>query len=190
MRNNTQLVIFGALLWMGTPFLTAANRPSTAPEPDRISVIAHVPPVDGPIVRLTLGDHWRRNYLYVDHGSAKPVAVFDVTNAAAPKSAGQLEIPRQEANGSLSAVVGTAALVTVPAPAPAPTKQTVTIMSFADPEHPKIERQFTGVTAMVKDLPRGLVYLADTDGLWVLHMEPATDAELQEQYRNFILYNH
>jgi hypothetical protein len=187
MRNNTQLLIFGAFLWMGTPFLTAANGRSSAPEPDRISVIAHVPLSDGPIVRLTLGDHWRRNYLYVDRGSAKPVAVFDVTNAAAPKSAGQLEIPSQ--NGSLSAVVGTAALVAVPAAAPAPTKQTVTIMSFADPEHPKIERQFTGVTAMVKDLPRGLAYLADGDGLWVLHMEPARDAELQEQYRNFILYN-
>jgi hypothetical protein len=95
MRRNTQLLIFGAFLWIGTPFLAAANRHSTAPEPDRISVISHVPLTDGPIVRLTLGDHWRRNYLYVDHGPSKPVAVFDVTNAAAPKSAGQMEIPSQ-----------------------------------------------------------------------------------------------
>jgi hypothetical protein len=187
MRNSIQLVVFGTFLWTGPSFLAAANRHFTA-EPDRISVIGHVPLSDGPVVRLTLGDHWRRNYLYVDNGSAKPVTVLDVTNAATPKSAGQLEIHSREADGSLSVVVGTAALVA--APAPAPGMQTVTIMSFVDPERPKIERQFDGVTATVQDLPRGLVYLADAAGVWVLHMEPATDVELQEQYRNYILYSH
>lgn len=63
-------------------------------------------------------------------------------------------------------------------------------MSFADPEHLRIERQFDGVTAMLKDPSRGLVYLANAEGLWVFRMEPATDIELEEQCRQYILYNH
>ena len=188
MRNTVQLVIFGAVLLTGAPLVAAADKHVPASAPDRIEVIGHLPLSDGPVVHLTLGDHWRRNYLYVDHGSTKPVAILDVTDAAAPKSAGQLDIPRPEAGGNLSAVVGTAALIASPPSAPA--AQTMTIMSFADSEHPKIERQFDGVTAIVKDLPRGLVYLADANGLWVLHMQEAADVELQEQYRNYVLYYH
>jgi hypothetical protein len=188
MRSTVKAVIFGTLLWAGTPFLAAATKHAKVPEPDRIVVIGHLPLSGGPIVQLTVGDHWRRNYLYVDHGAARPITILDVTDATTPKATGELDIPIQESNGNLDAVVGTAALV-ASAP-PLPLKQTVTIMSFADPEHPTVERQFEGVTAMVKDLPRGLVYLADAGGLWVLELKSAPDTELDEQYRKYLLYNH
>ena len=42
-------------------------------------------------------------------------------------------------------------------------------------------RQFSGVTSMLKDTSRGLVYLANAEGLWVLRLDPAADAELQKE---------
>jgi hypothetical protein len=185
MQHKIQLTMFGALL-AGAALLSGANKPDSITQHDRIEVIGHFPLASGPIVQLTAGYHWRRNYLYVDHGPAKPITILDVTEAANPKVTGELDIPKPEANGNLTAVVGTAALVA--SPASTPTTQTVTIMSFADPEHPKVERQFEGVTALLKDPSRGLVYLADAEGLWVLHLEPADDVELQEQYQQYIFY--
>jgi hypothetical protein len=192
MRNVKCFAMLGAALVAGTPFLLAANKPVATPERDRIEVIAHLPLSGGPAVQLTSGYHWRRNYLYVSHGPKAAVEVFDVTEAATPKATAQLDIPQQQASGIVAAVVGTAALVASPAsnPAPAPAPRTISILSFADPEHPALVRRFDGVTAMLKDPSRGLVYLANPEGLWVLRMEPATDVELEREYDHQILYNH
>lgn len=86
--------------------------------------------------------------------------------------------------------MGTAELVTSSPPGATPEKQTVTVLSFADPEHPSVVRQFSGVTAMVNDDARGLIYLADSGGLRVLRAEPATDVELEREYVEYVLYDH
>jgi len=179
-------------LLAGAPGLTAARRTATASAPDRIDVIAHIPLSGGPVTQLTAGAHWQKNYLYVDHGSNSPVAVLDVTNPAAPATAGELEVPKQEAGGTLSAVVGTAALMTSAAPAPMQqtAAETVSILSFAEPQHPTVARRFPGVTAMLKDSARDLIYLADSNSLWVLRVEPATDPQLDEEYAQYVLYDH
>jgi hypothetical protein len=192
MRNTRMyLMIVSVSLLIGAPRLTAAGKGgSTPPEPDRIDVIAHFPLSAGIVTQLTTGTHWRKYYLYVDHGPAGPVTVLDVTNPAAPVPAGQLDVPKQEAGGKLSTIVGSAALITSPSePTERSIDQTVTILSFADPEHPAVARQFLGVTSMLKDTSRGLIYLANSDGLWVLRVKPAADIELQKEYEHYVLYN-
>jgi hypothetical protein len=105
---------------------------------------------------------------------------------------GELDAPKQEAGGKLTAVVGTAALLTSAPSAPTEqtTTQTVTVLSFADTEHPSVARQFPGVTSMLKDDSRGLIYLAGSDGLWVLRMEPARDTQLEKEYAHYVIYDH
>lgn len=184
-RSYGMMLAVGLLL--SAPFLATAHSSRTTPEPDRIDVIAQVPLPGGPVAQLTSGTHWRRDYLYADHGSHSAVTVLDVTNPAAPAVVRQLDIPKQESGGDLRAVVGTAALISS-SPA-TPTRQTVTIMSFADPEKPKVVQQFSGVTSTLKDTSRGLIYLVNPEGLWILRMEPATDVELQKEYDNYVRYN-
>ena len=185
------LMIVSVSLLIGAPRLSAAAKGGSTPrDPDRIDVIAHFPLSAGIVTQLTTGTHWRKYYLYVDHGPAGPVTVLDVTNPAAPVSAGQLDVPKQEAGGKLSTIVGSAALITSPSePTEQSINQTVTILSFADPEHPAVARQFLGVTSMLKDTSRGLIYLVNSDGLWVLRVEPAADIELQKKYEHYVLYN-
>jgi hypothetical protein len=186
MRNAEFHRISIAIGLLGASLLAAKG--SKAPvESDRIEVIAHIP-LSGPqVVHLTIGTHWRRSYLYLDQGSGSPVTVFDVTHAAAPTRAAALDIAKQEANGDISAVVGTAVLVTSAERLAPP--QTITILSLANAEHPVVARQFLGVTAMVKDDSRRIIYLTNGDGLWVLRLEPATDVELEKEYEHYVLYN-
>src|ERR1700722_18713990 len=136
MRNTRlYLIVFGVTLLIGAP-LTAAEKASCAlPVPDRIEVIAHVPLSHDVVTELTIGSHWGKDYLYVDHGPAHPVTILNVTNPVAPIRAGELDVPKQEAGGDLSTVAGTAALIASSRSAPTqPTlKQTVTVLSFADP---------------------------------------------------------
>jgi hypothetical protein len=42
---------------------------------------------------------------------------------------------------------------------------------------------------MLKDTSRGLIYLVNSDGLWVLRLEPAADIQLQKAYEHYVLYN-
>jgi hypothetical protein len=63
------------------------------------------------------------------------------------------------------------------------------LVSFADPAHPKVVRQFSGVTCLLKDSARSLIYLTNGEGLWVLRESPATDIELQKQYEHDVIYN-
>jgi hypothetical protein len=182
------LTIIGVSLLTAAPRLTAAGKRDST-DRDRIDVIAHFPISGGAVTQLTTGTHWQKYYLYVDHGPAGPVTVLDVTNPAAPVPAGELDVPRPEAGGHLSTVVGTAALIASPSAPKPTTTQTMTVLSFADPEHPTVVRQFSGVTSVLKDTSRGLVYLVNSDGLWVLRLEPATDIQLEKEYEHYVLYD-
>lgn len=184
MRRIYWVILSGAVFVGGAFF--GARAGAAASNQDRIDVIAHVGAAGAPAVQLDAETHWRRNYLYVDRGTAG-VAVFDVTNPARPKPVSQLEIPREEAGASVRAIVGTAAVV---ATGPEATKeQTVTILSFANPEHPAVVRQFARVSAMLRDPSRGLIYLSNPDGLWILQAKAADDAELEREYGHYVRYN-
>ncbi|HTB14789.1 MAG TPA: hypothetical protein VK752_24620 [Bryobacteraceae bacterium] len=158
-----------------------------ANEPDRIDVIAHIPLSGSPVVNLTTGTHWRRNYLYLGRGRGEPIRVLDVTRPTAPTDAGKLDLQSQGANSDLRAAVGTAVVVASGETEKAP--RTVTILSLANAEHPKIVREFSGVTSMLKDDARGLIYLTNPDGLWVLRLDPATDVELEKEFEHYVRYN-
>ena len=76
-------MLLGASLLVADPRLGAAGKSgSTSVAPDRIDVIAQVPLSGGPVTQLTTGAHWRKNYLYLDHGPAGQVTILDVTNPA------------------------------------------------------------------------------------------------------------
>jgi hypothetical protein len=61
-------------------------------------------------------------------------------------------------------------------------------MDFSDPLHPKITREFTGITAIERDDGRGLIFLANADGIWILHQDFALDPEVQRAYEYYTIY--
>jgi hypothetical protein len=68
--------------------------------------------------------------------------------------------------------------------------QTIRIMDLSDPRHPKVAREFAGVTAIGADDRRGLIFLANPEGVWILQQSVAQDPEVEKAYAHHVLYDH
>jgi len=184
-----------ALLALSSAPAQARNKkPKTAPkEPqDSIQVVGHIAVVGGPVTGFFTTQHYSSYYLYAEHGSAKAVTLIDVTRVAHPAVLTNVLYPSHDGSSSLFAVTGTAALVTEglgQATSPA-LHGTVEIMDFSDPQQPKVARVFNGVTAIHRDQERGLIFLANNDGIWILHQNLAEDPAVEEEYTRQVLYDH
>jgi hypothetical protein len=155
-----------------------ANKatPASTYSQDRIEVVSHVQIPGGPVTAFVVTQHYTRNYLYTQHEGGKDITVVDVTNTAQPLVLSDVSSPLSGGSASLFAAAGTAALTAEgPGSSPAaPAPQTVRIMDLSDPRHPTMAREFTGVTAISRDGQRGLIFLANGDGIWILHEGFAT----------------
>jgi hypothetical protein len=133
--------------------------------------------------------HWRKQYLYVELSTRPVLLEIDVSDAAKPAIVGELPLARGDTHVGM--VVGNTMLVTdsedVAAPKP---PRSVKVINFAEAANPKVVREFANVTGFLRDANRGLVYVFNDAGLWVLREAPAPDEELQRQYDHDVLYNH
>jgi hypothetical protein len=175
--------------------VTAKNKPpKPATTPDQIEILANLPMTGGPIVRFTATRHYNHSYLYIEHASHS-LTLVDVTDARHPLVIANLDLPAT-GSGTVLTAAGDAALISSATinsgnPTPDPTGgKTVTIVSFADRAHPQTVRQFNKVTCTTMDDNRGLVFLANDEGLWILHRNPAEDPEIQERYAHETRYNN
>jgi hypothetical protein len=151
------------------------NLPTT-PQDD-IETVAHVPLTGGAVTRFLETQHYRRNYLYAEHESGKTVSLIDVTSARQPALLPDVTFPNG-ASDSLVAVAGSAALVSSQtATVNSNPERTFRIMSFADPLHPTVKQEFDHVTAISYDDKRGLIFLANDSGVWILKQQYAMDPE-------------
>jgi hypothetical protein len=57
----------------------------------------------------------------------------------------------------------------------------ISIVSFAHSENLKTVRRFANVTALSVDHARGLIYLANPDGLWILQPHSSADRLAEEK---------
>jgi hypothetical protein len=182
--------LYFATLAILAPAVHAKNKKASPAAPkDEIEVVGHIPLTDGPVTRFLATQHFSNYYLYAEHGAGGKVTLIDLSKTGQPYVLGDVSYASAGGSDSLAAVVGTAALVTsapaIAAPAPAP--QAIKIMDFSDPRNPKIAREFTGVTAMSRD-DRGLIFLANGDGIWILRQHLAQDPEVDKAYANYVLY--
>ncbi len=162
---------------------------SDAGAQDRIDILANVAATGGPITRVTMTQHYSRSYLYLEHAS-HALTLVDVTDARHPSIIANMVLPPSEA-GSILTAAGETALVSSEAVQTASTQsRSMSIVSFADPAHPQTVKQFANVTCTALDEHRGLIFVANDEGLWILHRNPAEDPEVQERYAREVLYNH
>ena len=162
------------------------KKPKFDPQ-DAIEVIAHIPATSGPVRRFMTTQHYSSQYLYVEHDAGQGVTLIDITNATHPLVLGEVSYPANGGPASLIAVSGTATLVTNQG-APSSVPQSIRIMDLADSKNPKVAREFTGVTAIARDEPRRLIFVANGDGIWILYQSLAQDPEVERAYEYYIRY--
>jgi hypothetical protein len=174
------------------PAIYAKNKKPKAPPAvpkDEIEVVGHIALTE-PVSRFRATQHYSSFYLYAEHSTGRTVTLIDVTKISQPAVLADVSYPPPTGSDSLALVAGTAVLVTsepAASPAPAP-PQTIRIMDFSDPKNPKVARVFAGVTAMSRDDGRGLIFVADADGIWILHQRLAEDPEAEKAYLNYVMY--
>ena len=158
---------------------------------DTIEVIAHIPPAGGPVTRFLSTQHYSSYYLYVEHEGGKDITLVDVSKATHPVVLADIPSAPNGGSGSLYALAGTAALTTdQPAAVPAAKPQTIRIMDFSDPKQPKVAREFAGVTALSRDDRRGLIFIGNPEGIWILYESLALDPEVAKAYSRHILNDY
>lgn len=180
--------LFAPILSAGVAVSLQASNDTVAQPQDRIAVVGHLPWPGVEVDCLSATLHYSRNYLYAEDTKLGKVTVIDVTDVKAP-SVVQVARPANAQSSDLLAVTGTAALIGSPAlPSAEPAPQSVRIVSFADPGHPQIPREFTGVTTVGSDSGRGLVFLANPEGIWILSKQPAEDPAVAMAYQDHVTY--
>jgi hypothetical protein len=158
---------------------------------DEIEVVGHIPLAGGPVTHFVCTQHYSSDYLYAEHGAGKDITLIDVTKTEQPSVLANVPYASDGGAEKFVAVAGTAALVSTEqgTPAEATTPQTLRIMDFSDPQHPKVAREFTGVTAIGKDDKRGLVFVANNAGIWILQQHLAEDPKVEAEYTRYVMYN-
>jgi hypothetical protein len=189
-RRKQNAVLISCLL-ASSVGLYGKDKHQKAEPQDQIQVIAHLPVTGDAIVRFMATQHYRRDYLYAEHQSGKTVTLIDVTNIDRPTVIAEVTYPVNP-SGNLVAVAGNAALVTAAnSQTEAPSApETFRILSFADPLHPVVQHEFNGVTATARDDRRGLIFLANAEGVWVLRQQLAMDPEAEKEWEHNVLGAH
>lgn len=177
-----------AALCLIVPLMAKDKKPK--PPEDSIDVVAHIPATGGPIRRFLTTEHFSSFYLYAEHEAGSSVTLIDVTKAHHPIVIAEVAYPSSAGSDNLVVVSGTSALVAGGTLAAANPPQTIRILDFSDPRSPKVAREFTGVTTINRDDRRGLIFLANADGVWILHQNRALDPEIEKAYAHHVVYDH
>jgi hypothetical protein len=172
------------------PGANAKDKKPKADAKDEIEVVGHIPLTGGPVKRFLATQHYSSYYLYAEHENGGNLTLMDITKTNRAAVLADVASLPNGASSNLTAVAGTAALVSSEpvASASAQAPQTIRIMDFSDPQNPKVAREFTGVTAMSRDDQRGLIFVANADGIWILQQHFALDPEVQRAYEDYVIY--
>ena len=189
------MLVVGIFVFLALPGVSEGkgkNKKAPPKDPqDAIEVVGHIAPTGAAVTRFLSTQHYSSYYLYVEHEGGKDVTLIDVSKTSQPVVLADIPSAPNGGSASLFAVAGTAALIgegTTTAPTMSP--QTIRIMDFSDPKQPKVASEFAGVTAMSRDDQRGLIFVANSEGIWILHRTFAMDPEVEREYARHVLYDH
>lgn len=178
LRGAMSLAILGCIV--ATVSGAYAKDPKTNSAERPAALIAHVALPGNAGTEMLLRQNGDHEYLYILRNSKEGFTIVDVTNPRKPNvlervswpngaSAGRLEVLGSQL-GIAESAEGTAAV-----PATAPRTETVELLDLSDPANPQTIQTFGGVTSVLTDAGRHLVYVTNGEGLWVLRQNQKTE---------------
>lgn len=167
-----------------------AGNSSTKSAGQVVEVVAKLELSGSPVTNMVLVEKGRKQYLYIGRDAAAGLCIVDVTNARKARLVGRAASAVSPATESKVSFDDTQAMILIAPDRPAapqnagPATHAVAILDVRDPSNPAVVRAFQGVTSIATDNVRGLLYVADGDGLWILEAKdnpPAKPALAEEQ---------
>lgn len=175
-------VAISAFLSILGPLCLAKDKPAQS-ETQRVSVIAHLPIEGAPVTQLFVQEEGGKQYLYVRQAAQSGYTVVDVSRANKPKIVKRDASQNLGSSQKLQMISGGIALSETPesagtggvrhelAPSKAPVAsnpQSLRVLDMSDPANPKTLQTFEGVTSVLADDSRDLIYIANSEGVWIL----------------------
>jgi hypothetical protein len=159
------LAIFVAI----SPGASAKHR-AAKPALEPATVIAHLPLTGARVSQLVLQQHGSKQYLYVEQASKEGFAIVDVTKPDRPNVIRSESWPNEASTGRLQMVGGRLGLAEASETAAETVVRTETlkVLDLSDPANPRTILTFAGVTSTLADDARNLVYITNSEGLWIL----------------------
>jgi len=156
------------------PGASAKHRASNAAQ-QPATIIAHLPLTGASVSQLVLQQRGSKQYLYLEQASKDGFAIVDVTRPEQPNVLRSEAWPNEASTGKLQMVAGRLALSEAPDSASTETisrTETLKVLDLSDPVNPRTILTFSGVTSTLADDARNLVYVTNSDGLWILKDQP------------------
>jgi hypothetical protein len=190
-----------ALLVLSTliaPHALAKPKSETTTRPtQKASVIAHLPLPGTPVDQLILRQHGSKDYLYVQQTGKEGFTIVDVTQPEHPSVAKNVTFADKSGNEKLEMIGNGLALAETPdssssggtlhelSPAKpqagnggvAPRTESIRVLDLSDPKNPRTLQTFDGVTNVLAEDPRNLIYITNGEGLWILRHNPNRDGQ-------------
>jgi hypothetical protein len=157
-----------------SPGASAKHRASNAAQPPA-TIIAHMPLTGASVSQLVLQQRGSKQYLYLQQASKDGFAIVDVTRPGQPNVLRSQAWPNEASAGKLQMVAGRLALAEAPDSPSTETisrTETLKVLDLSDPANPQTILTFSGVTSTLVDDARNLVYVTNSDGLWILKHPP------------------
>jgi hypothetical protein len=195
------LLLFVAI----APSAIAKHKPETPVDP--VTVVAHLPLPGAPVSQIFLQGQGGMQYLYIQQASEEGFIIVDVTKPYRPNVVNRVKLPN-EASGETLQMVGVGlAIAEAPGAAGAesarnnltPAKgegtlgggtggdrpQFVRLLDLNDPATPRTLPTFDTVTSILLDDGQNLIYITNSEGLWILRHNvppphPLCDSEITD----------
>jgi hypothetical protein len=165
--------------------VSASTAAAQTPQGQEVAkVVGHLPLENIHVNQMFLVKRGERYFLFLHRPNKDAFALVDITNSSKPVLVNRDEMkgnaPIQPPEGN-----SVVAISVVPEgaehPAPIPT-DTLQLLNLANPKDVKVLKTFKGVTAFSTDDARKLVFLVNSEGLWIVrhnmtHPLPLCDSE-------------
>jgi len=182
-----------ALLVLST--LIAPNalaKTKSEPPTQKASVIAHLPLPGTPVSQLLLRQQGSKQYLYIQQTEKEGFTIVDVTQPEHPNVVKNVTLADKSGNEKLEMVGSGLALAETPdsssaggtlhelspvkpqagSGAAAPRTESIRVLDLSDPKNPRTLQTFDGVTNVLAEDARNLIYIVNGEGLWILRHNP------------------
>jgi|SRR5580658_7833490 hypothetical protein len=172
------LLTFFVVISPGASTKHRAAKPALQPA----SVIAHLALPGAAVSQLELQQHGNKQYLYVGRTSKEGFAIVDVTKPDQPNLIKGEGWPNQASTGKLQMVNARLALAEAPDTAttePISSTETLKVLDLGDLANPRIVLTFSSVTSTLADDARSLVYITNSEGLWILKHQSEQETSSQ-----------
>lgn len=180
MRIPRKAALLGACLAFS--FVMATSTLANAQDKDKsgsgqpVSVVAHVNVPGSPAAQMRLQQENGHEYLYLLRSSGSGFTVIDVTKPEKALVLKKVTMPPGTSTQGLDMVGNSMAMAeesngnssNANSKSVATHPESIQMFDVTNPAHPRAVKTFTGVTSVLTEDGRHLIYLTNNEGLWIL----------------------